>query len=127
MTTNPLVAVTKRMEGGGERRPSGLALWVWCPGCAEAHCPRTVDPKNGSRPTQGAVWEWNERTDEGFSVSPSLLVHGAKRCHSFIRDGHWEFLTDSEHELAGQTVPMVPLPDWLAALASGYCEEETPA
>ena len=34
-------------------------------------------------------------------------------CHSFIRNGHWEFLGDCAHSLAGQTVPMVPVPDWL--------------
>lgn len=34
-------------------------------------------------------------------------------CHSFLRDGRWEFLPDSAHHLAGQTVDMVPLPDWL--------------
>lgn len=34
-------------------------------------------------------------------------------CHSFLRSGRWEFLTDSAHALAGQTVPMVPLPDWI--------------
>lgn len=30
-------------------------------------------------------------------------------CHSFLRAGRWEFLTDSAHRLAGQTVDMVPL------------------
>lgn len=35
-------------------------------------------------------------------------------CHSFLRAGQWEFLGDSGHRLAGQTVPMVPLPDYLA-------------
>lgn len=34
-------------------------------------------------------------------------------CHSFIRKGIWEFLGDCEHSLAGQNVPMVPLPDWM--------------
>ena len=34
-------------------------------------------------------------------------------CHSFIRAGRWEFLPDCAHALAGQTVAMVPLPDWL--------------
>lgn len=33
-------------------------------------------------------------------------------CHSFVRDGKWEFLTDSAHKLAGQTVPLPPIPDW---------------
>jgi len=31
-------------------------------------------------------------------------------CHSFLRAGVWEFLSDSAHHLAGQHVPMVPLP-----------------
>lgn len=31
-------------------------------------------------------------------------------CHSFLRNGRWEFLGDSAHHLAGQTVDMVPLP-----------------
>ncbi len=34
-------------------------------------------------------------------------------CHSFVRDGHWQFLADSAHALAGQTVPLVPMPDWM--------------
>lgn len=38
-------------------------------------------------------------------------------CHSFLRAGRWEFLSDSAHHLAGQTVDMVPLP------SSHYREE----
>lgn len=34
-------------------------------------------------------------------------------CHSFVRNGQWQFLPDSAHALAGQTVDMVPLPEWL--------------
>lgn len=34
-------------------------------------------------------------------------------CHSFLRAGVWDFLSDSAHKLAGQKVPMVPLPDWM--------------
>jgi hypothetical protein len=33
-------------------------------------------------------------------------------CHSFLRNGQWEFLSDCAHRLAGQTVPMVPIPSW---------------
>lgn len=46
------------------------------------------------------------------------LVHGSPHqtpawgsCHSFLRDGRWEFLGDSAHRLVGQTVDMVPLPN----------------
>lgn len=35
-------------------------------------------------------------------------------CHSFLTAGRWRFLEDSGHALAGQTVDMVALPDWLA-------------
>jgi hypothetical protein len=31
-----------------------------------------------------------------------------KRCHSFVNDGSVQFLGDCEHELAGQTVAMLP-------------------
>jgi hypothetical protein len=34
-------------------------------------------------------------------------------CHSFLHNGVWQFLSDCAHELAGQNVPMVPLPDYL--------------
>jgi hypothetical protein len=30
-------------------------------------------------------------------------------CHSYIRDGQWQFLTDCTHSLSGQTVD---IPDW---------------
>lgn len=33
-------------------------------------------------------------------------------CHSFIKNGVWQFLNDCDHKLAGQHVPMVPMPDW---------------
>ena len=32
-----------------------------------------------------------------------------RRCHSFVKDGMIQFLADSTHKLAGQTVP---IPDW---------------
>lgn len=52
---------------------------------------------------------------------PRILAHNSKHivdpawgnCHSFLRAGLWAFLGDSAHELAGQTVEMIPLPDWM--------------
>lgn len=35
---------------------------------------------------------------------------GMGNCHSFLHNGQWQFLGDSAHHLAGQTVPMVDLP-----------------
>lgn len=115
---NPLVVVRREVDAAG--KTVGRGLWIWCPGCDQAHRPQVV-AETGERPAP--CWEWNGRTDEGFSIEPSLLVtshYGGdgpdafdRRCHSFIRNGQWQFLTDSTHELAGQTVPMVPVPDWL--------------
>lgn len=42
------------------------------------------------------------------TISPSLVqgwVPG-KRCHSFIKNGHIQYLSDCEHELAGQTIEL---------------------
>ena len=36
---------------------------------------------------------------------------GSPRCHSFVRDGGIQFLTDCEHGLAGQTVDLPAMPE----------------
>lgn len=71
---NPLVVVNK-MAYQGEEGTFGVALWLWCPGCKQAHRPQAVDPETGTAPKHGPTWEWNGRTDEGFAISPSLLVY----------------------------------------------------
>lgn len=48
------------------------------------------------------------------TFTPSLLVQwGSEQarqgCHSFIKEGMIQFLPDSTHKLAGQTVE---IPDW---------------
>ena len=82
-----------------------------CPGCGTFHGAATKRP-NGS----GAMWSWNGSI-ESPTLNPSLLVKWMKNdgvsvenmCHSFIRDGMIEFLSDSTHELSGKTVP---IPTW---------------
>lgn len=103
--SNPLVYVGKQAPN---HPPNAVAAangrtsyWMWCPGCKG-----TVRIDD--------TWDFDGNL-EAPTFSPSLLTRwdGVERvCHSFIRNGHWEFLADSTHELAGQTVPMVPLPDW---------------
>lgn len=81
---------------------------LYCPGCQEVH---QID----------STWQFDGNL-EAPTISPSILKHGhwtgtpedkvwSPQCHSFVRNGQWEFLADSEHALAGQTVPMVDLPD----------------
>jgi len=94
----------------------GINVWLWCPGCNQAHAPRFRCPDHGG-PTAGPVWDGDPYSDP-FTMSPSLLVHAAgnvsPRCHSFVRNGMWQFLDDCTHEMRGQQVPLMDLPDWLA-------------
>lgn len=82
---------------------SGTRLYMWCPGCDDLHA---VEVANDNR------WTW-DRNLEAPTISPSILCTGVRRCHSYVKAGCWEFLGDSEHALAGQTVPLPPLPQWL--------------
>lgn len=96
-------------------------LWIWCPGCDEHHAVR-VDPGG---------WTWNG-SEESPTISPSILVRGTKPinddeaerimrgekiepipyiCHSFVKDGKIQFLNDSTHALAGQTVELPEVED----------------
>ena len=58
------------------------------------------------------LWQWDGDL-AAPTVSPSILVTtGEARCHSFVRAGTWQFLSDCTHTLAGQTVPVPNLPGW---------------
>lgn len=121
----PESVVRHRAEMDADLRRVAETLWLWCPGCEELHRISTW------RADGGPVWNFSG-TDDRPTISPSILVGGVQWdessefhkpqhaiapggqivCHSFVRDGAWEFLSDSTHRLAGQTVQMVPLPDW---------------
>ena len=81
---------------------------VWCPGCKRYHEIWVYQPN----PTTGAKWKFNGNLVRP-TFSPSLHVEpGTKQnCHSFIKNGNWEFLPDCHHELKGKTVPMLPIED----------------
>jgi hypothetical protein len=103
-----LSAVLREAEGG--------VLFFWCPGCDGAHSIR-----HGAQP--GPCWGWNGNVDKP-TFTPSVLVtfpaspaateefkewRTKRICHSFVADGHIQFLGDCTHALAGQTVD---LPKW---------------
>lgn len=63
------------------------------------------------------LWTWDGNIERP-TFDPSYLVmldgnREGRLCHSYIRNGCWEFLGDCYHALAGQTVDLPPLPDWL--------------
>lgn len=76
---------------------------IFCPGCGHGHLFDSRWTFNGDveKPTFRA----------SMLVNPEGLKKGSKqpRCHSFVTDGKIQFLSDCEHELAGQTVD---LPDF---------------
>lgn len=91
-------------------------VWLYCPACVDLH-PIRVEV-NEQAPTYAQhkrvpVWDWNGDLEKP-TFDPSLkVVRGkyTKQCHSFIRDGFWEYLSDSDHSWRGRH-PLVPLPDW---------------
>lgn len=93
-------------------------VWVWCPGCDEIH--QFVVEHGSDRKVP--VWNWDGDL-ECPTFSPSMLVTWtisdsnskieSKVCHSFLKDGIWDFLSDSTHMLAGTKASMVELPEWV--------------
>ena len=75
-----------------------------CPGCGCSHVFR-IPP-----------WTWNGDFEKP-TVGGSILVYkneehdypGNFRCHSFIKEGKIEYLSDSTHPLSGQTIEMEDL------------------
>jgi hypothetical protein len=122
--TNP-VMVIRATSRYGEHIPSWRTAWLWCPGCDHA-CAIPVPAEDGTLPPEGAYWSWDGNREQP-TFSPSILQHESgsiPRCHSYVQSGRWQFLSDCTHNLAGQTVDMVPLPDWLCQVPYDDRDEE---
>lgn len=97
-----------------------------CPGCAaggpEKYAGLHELPVNatGIAPVS---WDWDGNL-EAPTLSPSLLSRGHCLCHSFLRQGVFEFLPDSDHPLSGQKVPMPDLPQWAIDMHQASDNEE---
>lgn len=107
------------MEPKISRSADGSLAAFRCPGCNMPHQVAVEGP---------SAWGWNRDTERP-TFTPSVLVrreHWAPPasaanpnpgpqtkvtdiCHSFVTDGRIQFLGDSTHHLAGQTVD---LPAW---------------
>lgn len=109
----------------GKLRVGEGFLIFWCPGCKEAH-------------GVTSAWSFNGNYDNP-TLSPSILIASGHYCHlyeagnpcwctynkehldnpapfkcdvchSFLRDGRIEFLSDCTHELAGKIVDLEVFP-----------------
>lgn len=82
------------------------ALWFWCAGCK---LPHSINVGTGPGPR----WGYNGNAEKP-TFTPSVLASwnegdAAKVCHSFVTDGRIQYLGDSTHALANQTVDLA---DW---------------
>jgi len=88
------------------------ALMFVCPGCAlDGHSGLHILPVN-TNGTKSPSWEWDGNLDEP-TLSPSILTHSLGVCHSYLKAGVFQFLSDCTHELAGTSVPIPDLPEWV--------------
>lgn len=106
----------------------GLVMF-YCPGCKCHHGIYTE--QSTPNPLTGARWTWNGDSEKP-TFAPSILVRGTIPptdvevalimsgqpfepvpfvCHSFVRNGQVEYLSDCTHELVGQTVTMFDVDD----------------
>lgn len=117
---NP-VAMIRHVVDGDDRYDHIL---LWCPGCeitdddGHKHGGLHGLPVTGDG-TKRPTWGWNGDL-VNVTLDPSILTRTKRGedqtefvCHSFLRNGQWQFLGDCTHALANQTVAMLPLPDWV--------------
>lgn len=79
----------------------------WCPGCGQPHS-ISIDPANARQMGDGSKPSWTYNgNDDAPTFTPS--VNYPEWCHFWVTDGKIQFLSDSVHELSGQTVE---LPEW---------------
>lgn len=71
----------------------GDQYYFHCPGCNMIH-------------GVGKSWEFNCDFEKP-TFSPSILVRGGDvYCHSYIKNGMIQFLSDCHHELKNQTIEL---------------------
>lgn len=82
----------------GKTAYHGTAEMFFCPGCKYGHWFATGP----------GGWTWKGNREKPTAQPSILQTVPGKRCHLYVTDGNLQFLGDSQHELAGKTVPMEP-------------------
>ena len=85
-----------------------------CPACAAMPHGGSIHIFSLKMATGTPGWAFNGNMERP-TFSPSMLARSRDGegndhvCHSFLRDGRWEYLSDCGHAMAGQTVDV---PTW---------------
>jgi hypothetical protein len=102
------------------------SLYFWCPGCevigedGERHNGMHCLPVSPT--TKRPFWEFDGHL-ESPTLTPSILTRTSYYtgpdtpprefvCHSFLKAGVFQFLSDCTHDLKDQFVPIPDLPEW---------------
>lgn len=114
-------AYLRRTGAGDGHTAQGYAHW--CPACEEMHAFAIDTPFRN-----GAQWTFDGNV-ECPTFNPSMNIRTGPRptvpigrpdagqidvCHYFLHGGVLKFCADSTHALAGQDVPLPPLPEMAA-------------
>ncbi len=129
----------KRFTVGLDDPEDHVGYNFFCPGCLESHSVKTKTPTGSPQHVWGfnddtehptftpsVLVTWEEPLNIGdpqalrrdiedthrrkeAGEEHAKIPQVAKRCHSFVKNGHIEYLSDCTHSLAGQTIEMI---DW---------------
>lgn len=93
----------KRLAHACVNKKGDIIGWlIFCPACKHGHF------------FKKGMWTFDNNDHESPSFSPSMLVHESKhepyipRCHTFVKEGKIQFLSDCSHDMAGKTVDLEP-------------------
>lgn len=117
--------MAKTAQTHQDGQPTGEWI-IFCPGCKFGHAFNTQENVDNGVGGKKPVWQFNGNVEKP-TFRASLLVRATQRltedehrrvmagehiepkpivCHSFVTEGKIEFLPDSTHHLAGQTVEL---------------------
>lgn len=95
------------MQVTSKLRRSSVGYIHFCPGCHKAHS-YVTDEGHSAR------WSFNGNQDKPtFTPSMRLFDNDGSICHYFLTEGKLIFLLDCRHNLAGKTVELPDLPEWM--------------
>lgn len=104
--------ILEKIDFDPAKRNNSPDYQFWCPGCKCFHAVWTTRDGGYS----GSIWSFNGNVDCP-TLNPSLLItfpdpdnvgKNIKVCHSFVHEGKMQYLADSTHSLARQTVQLKP-------------------
>lgn len=84
-----------------------------CPGCIDMYGGSGLHMLPVNTTMKSPSWDWDGNLILP-TLSPSILTGKGtpKICHSFLKEGEFQFLDDCTHSLVGKHIMMPDLPLW---------------